>query len=113
MKTSKKLKESMGAVVFAGIGLILSMGNAQALDEAAQLKLGENEFISSCAACHGGNGKGNGTIAEVLSTKPSDLTQITNKFNGQFPKEHIYKVIDGREMINPHGDKQMPIWGHR
>ncbi len=113
MKMLKKLKEPWGVVAFAGIGLIMSMGSAQALDEEAQLKLGENEFISSCAACHGADGKGKGPVAEVLSTKPSDLTQITNNFSGQFPDEHIYKVIDGREMINPHGDKQMPIWGHR
>ena len=49
----------------------------------------------------------------MLSTKPSDLTKIAKEFNGQFPTQHVYKVIDGREMINPHGDKEMPIWGYR
>ena len=56
---------------------------------------------------------GNGPVAEVLSTKPSDLTRIAKDFEGLFPEEHIYKVIDGRVMINPHGDKQMPVWGFR
>ncbi len=113
MQLQKNLKDLMGALTFVGIGLILTMSNVQALDEAAQLKLGENEFIGSCAACHGANARGEGPVAQVLSTKPSDLTQISKKFNDQFPAEHIYKVIDGRVMINPHGDKQMPIWGFR
>ena len=113
MQSTKKIKGTTGAVAFTGIGLILMVSSAQALDEAAQLKLGENEYVSSCAACHGANAKGEGPVAQVLSTKPSDLTQITKDFNGQFPAEFIYKVIDGREMINPHGDAQMPIWGYR
>lgn len=113
MQSTKKIKAVMGPVAFAGIGLILMVSNALALDEAAQIKLGENEYMSSCASCHGANAMGNGPVAEVLSTKPSDLTQITKNFDGQFPAEHIYKVIDGRVMINPHGDKQMPVWGFR
>lgn len=113
MQPTKKLKAVMGSVAFAGIGLILMVSNVQALDEAAKIKLGEHEFMSSCASCHGATAMGNGPVAEVLSTKPSDLTQITKNFEGQFPVEHIYKVIDGRVMINPHGDKQMPVWGFR
>lgn len=113
MPLSQKLNAVMGSVAFAGMGLMLMTGNAQALDDAAQIKLGENEFMSSCASCHGAKGMGNGPVAEVLSTKPSDLTRIAKDFEGQFPEEHIYKVIDGRVMINPHGDKQMPVWGFR
>ena len=113
MKTSEKSKIAMRAAIIAGSGLLFASGGTNALEEAAQLKLGENEYVSNCAACHGANAKGTGPVAEVLSTKPSDLTQITKEFSGQFPTEHIYKVIDGREMINPHGDKQMPVWGSR
>lgn len=102
----------MSAAVVAA-GLFLSNGSAQALGMDAQLKLGENEYMGHCAACHGVDAKGNGPVAEVLSTKPSDLTQITKKFEGTFPTDRIYQVIDGRKMISPHGDTQMPVWGHR
>jgi mono/diheme cytochrome c family protein len=78
-----------------------------------QVKLGENEYMNNCAACHGADAKGGGPVAAVLSIKPSDLTRISKKFNGKFPEDHVYKVIDGREMINPHGDTNMPVWGHR
>ncbi len=69
--------------------------------------------MASCAACHGESAKGDGPVAEVLATKPSDLTQISKEFDGSFPAEHVYKIIDGREMINPHGDRGMPVWGYR
>ena len=113
MKPIKKCKITISATILAGFGLLFSMGNISALEKAAQLKLGENEYMSNCAACHGADAKGAGPVAAVLSIKPSDLTKISTKFNGQFPEEHIYKVIDGREMINPHGDTDMPVWGHR
>ena len=35
------------------------------------------------------------------------------RYSGQFPSDQIYRVIDGREAINPHGDRSMPIWGYR
>lgn len=113
MKMLKNYKAIVRTVVIAVPTLLFSISNAQALDEAAQLKLGENEYLRSCAACHGANAKGAGPVAEVLSTKPSDLTKISKKFNGKFPTQHIYRVIDGRNMINPHGEKEMPIWGYR
>ena len=93
--------------------LMLTASGVLALEEDAQLKLGEAEYRNSCAACHGARADGRGPVAEVLSTKPPNLTRISSGFNGQFPEEHIYKVIDGRTMINPHGDKQMPVWGYR
>ena len=115
MSLSKKIGATVWATIIAGLGMFLTISSAQALDEAVQLKLGENEYLSSCASCHGVNAKGAGPVAKVLTTKPADLTLITKKFNGQFPAERIYKVIDGRDfyMIDPHGDTQMPVWGYR
>ena len=112
MKTIKRSKIIIATVV-AGCGLLFSLGGTSALEQAAQLKLGEHEYMNNCAACHGADAKGGGPVAAVLSIKPNDLTKISKKFSGKFPAEHIYKVIDGREMINPHGDTNMPVWGHR
>ena len=112
MKSIKRSKFTIAAVI-AGCGLLFSLGSTSALEQAAQLKLGEHEYMNNCAACHGADAKGGGPVAAVLSLKPNDLTKISKKFNGKFPAEHIYKVIDGREMMNPHGDTNMPVWGHR
>ena len=101
-------------VVFASaifcVGM-LATSSAYALGKEALIKLGQFQYMSSCAACHGADGKGNGPVAEVLSKKPADLTQISKKYNGKFPADYIAKVVDGRKMINPHGDRKMPVWG--
>ena len=75
--------------------------------------IGRLEYQSSCAACHGADGKGTGPVGIVLLTKPADLTTIAKKNNGVFPITRIYEVIDGRQAVKAHGDRAMPVWGHR
>jgi hypothetical protein len=31
--------------------------------------------------------------------------------DGIFPYEDVMKIIDGRQMVDSHGDREMPIWG--
>ncbi len=113
MKTINKSKIPFAAAVIAGCAILFSVASVNALDKKEQLKLGEMEYLSNCASCHGKDAKGGGPVAAVLSIKPSDLTMISKNFSGQFPEDHIYKVVDGRDMINPHGDTDMPVWGDR
>ena len=70
------------------------------------------EFQSACASCHGTDGKGNGPIASLLKTTPSDLTQLAKKNGGVFPVSAVYEVIDGRQEIKAHGPRDMPVWGY-
>ncbi len=98
--------------ILAASGLLPGQG-AMALDREALIKLGEAEYMGNCAACHGARGMGDGPVAEVLTDKPSDLTQIAKAYAGTFPAEQVYRVISGQEMINPHGDRMMPVWGPR
>jgi mono/diheme cytochrome c family protein len=73
--------------------------------------LGKMDYESSCAACHGQNGKGDGPVGAELRTKPSDLTLIAKKNGGVFPTGVLYQVIDGRRTIRAHGTYEMPVWG--
>ncbi|MDO6587448.1 c-type cytochrome [Salipiger sp. 1_MG-2023] len=98
----------MGALTFT-----LAAPQALALDDAAQLKLGEIEYMANCASCHGPGGMGDGPVAEVLSTQPSDLTQISSQYSGIYPADEVYRVVSGQNMINPHGSREMPVWGPR
>ena len=100
-------------LVAAGAVLVAASGGAFAFDDAAEIELGQAEYMDNCAACHGETGRGDGPVASVLTKKPLDLTQITARYSGQFPEEAIYEMIDGRNMINPHGDRGMPVWGDR
>ncbi len=112
MKPINKRKIILSAAVIAGCCILFGFSSVNALDNAAQLKLGEMEYLSNCASCHGKDARGDGPVATVLSTKPTDLTTIAKNLNDEFPKEHVYRIIDGRNMIKPHGNRVMPVWGN-
>lgn len=83
----------------------------------AQQKLGappgKGSFTRYCASCHGVDGKGNGPMAPLLTTKLTDLTQLAKKNNGTFPALRVARIIDGREPIAGHGPADMPVYGER
>lgn len=77
----------------------------------AQIKFdqGKREFDNNCAACHGKDGKGSGSITELLKKSPPDLTTLTKRNGGVFPMARVYDVI---ESAGPgHGTREMPAWG--
>lgn len=63
--------------------------------------------------CHGKDGKGTSAIVDLLKKSPTDLTVLAKKNNGVFPLDRVYAVIDGREAVKGHGDRDMPAWGDR
>ena len=75
--------------------------------------IGKTEYLSSCASCHGADGKGTGPVADALKTRPADLTMISKRNDGVFPFGRIYDIIDGRLEVKSHGVRDMPIWGFR
>jgi mono/diheme cytochrome c family protein len=74
---------------------------------------GKAEYHSSCASCHGIDGKGNGPVGADLKVPPSDLTVLARKNNGVFPFNSVSEIIDGRKAVIAHGTRDMPIWGDR
>jgi mono/diheme cytochrome c family protein len=74
---------------------------------------GKAEYHSSCASCHGIDGKGNGPVSADLKVPPSDLTVLARRNNGVFPFYSVYEIIDGRKAVIAHGTREMPIWGDR
>jgi mono/diheme cytochrome c family protein len=66
-------------------------------------------YRTYCAACHGKSGRGDGSLASQLATRPSDLTTLAHPNGGSFPFEAVYRVIDGRNPVKSHG--AMPAWG--
>ena len=81
-------------------------GYAQGVD------VGKQEYLASCASCHGTAGKGNGPVAEYLKPKVPDLTIIQKNNAGVFPFARVYDVIDGRQVAAVHGPRDMPVWGN-
>jgi mono/diheme cytochrome c family protein len=80
-------------------------GRAQGIDA------GKTAYLSSCAACHGEDAKGNGVLSPVLKVPPADLTTLARRNDGVFPIAAVNEIIDGRTLIAAHGTREMPIWG--
>ena len=89
------------------VGWLGSVAWAQDFDE------GKFEYQSSCAPCHGQDGKGKGPVSSQLKVAPPDLTALAKKNNGIFPVRSVYEVVDGRQAVLTHGTRDMPIWGNR
>ena len=111
---NKKVNKSSTLLMLA---VSLSMSNAYAEND----MIGADEFLASCASCHGISGKGDGAIAEFLTPKPSDLTQLAKNNHGLYPSlgsgdypfQRVFQIIDGRTVVSGHGDRVMPVWGSR
>ena len=101
----------MAVVSFIMLGATFASAQEQEVIDA-----GKREFQRSCASCHGADARGNGPVANVLSAKPADLTQMKKKHGGTFHFWQTYDTISGREeevAIRGHGTREMPIWGDR
>jgi len=92
-------------------GSVLALGPVSA--NAAEMTLGKWEYESSCATCHGVDGKGNGPATAFLTAEPSDLTMLQKNNGGVFPVDQVYEIIDGRAEVTLHGPRHMPMWGYR
>jgi hypothetical protein len=71
---------------------------------------GEMAYRTSCADCHGIDGKGNGPMAAGLKAKPTDLTNEAKNNNGEFPVDPVYNIIDGRKP-NAASTPRHTVWG--
>jgi mono/diheme cytochrome c family protein len=73
---------------------------------------GAKIFQNHCAACHGVDGRGHGPDAVALKHAVPDLTLISQRNGGRFPRQHIKEFIAGTRFTPPaQGDREMPIWG--
>ena len=72
---------------------------------------GADSYNSYCAVCHGRTGKGDGPAATALKAPLPDLTTITARHNGVFPRKDVEETITGINRPAAHGTEDMPIWG--
>jgi mono/diheme cytochrome c family protein len=91
-------------------------GGVTSLSGTASLALlsltGKDSFDRYCATCHGITGRGDGTLASSLKTRPADLTSLAGRNGGTFPREQVRGYVEGTGRAIPaHGPTQMPLWG--
>lgn len=78
-----------------------------------KVDVGKNEYLNSCAVCHGEEGKGNGPLAGIIETRVPDLTTLAQENDNVFPMARVYETIEGRADVQAHGSREMPVWGQR
>lgn len=74
---------------------------------------GKARFERYCSSCHGTDAKGDGPLANLLTTKPADLTQLAKQNGGTFPGVKVMSAINGRDEVRAHSISDMPVWGER
>lgn len=110
MRYGKELRMSYFArIPTAGFLFALSLSNVCGVGKAEPSA--ETDFRMSCSSCHGEDGRGAGAKAFGLTAEPPDLTTLRRRNGGAFPRERLRRIIDGREDIKIHGDREMPVWG--
>lgn len=67
-------------------------------------------YQTFCASCHGLTARGDGPLAPLLKTGAPDLTRISERNGGTFPRDEVQKIIDGRSEHAGHGSRTMPVW---
>jgi mono/diheme cytochrome c family protein len=73
---------------------------------------GRDTFEQTCAACHGGGGRGDGPVAPALRSRPADLTTLAQRNDGAFPRDRVRDFVIGTgRQLAAHGTTEMPVWG--
>jgi mono/diheme cytochrome c family protein len=100
-------------VAFTLIALSTGSAYTQQSRTSQPLDVGKYEYESHCAICHGSNGKGpdREPYWNLLSKDIPNLTILSNRNGGVFPFMRVYETIDGRNEVQAHGPRDMPVWG--
>jgi mono/diheme cytochrome c family protein len=103
---------ALGAVAVASA----AAGQRSSTDKVPSLLIpslsGRDIFTFYCSPCHGRDGRGNGPVAPALKTAPPDLTRLTIRNSGTFPRGRVENfVANGSPDVPAHGSREMPVWG--
>lgn len=80
------------------------------LEPDASLEAGQRAFAENCAACHGDDGRGAGEFGRQLFNIPPDLTGLSARNGGVFPRDFVMSTIDGYGR-GTHFSAAMPEFG--
>ena len=82
-----------------------------AADDSPTVDWGRDLYMSYCVSCHGWTGKGDGPAGLALKKPPTDLTLLSARNGGEFPRTQVRRYIQGEQAVQAHGSREMPVWG--
>ncbi|MGB5559141.1 MAG: c-type cytochrome [Paracoccaceae bacterium] len=85
-----------------------TLGLVAACNTEPQTPSAEMFFADNCTACHGATGRGDGPAAAGADPAVPDLTRISARSGGSFPKVAVMNQIDGYSRA---GHGMMPEFG--
>jgi mono/diheme cytochrome c family protein len=84
---------------------------AQGSQPGVHAPMGAYLFKTYCASCHGTGALGDGPLADSMRRRPANLTEIAKRNKGAYPRDMVFRIIDGRDPVRGHGGPDMPVWG--
>lgn len=88
---------------------VCSFAMACAVSQMPEAPEGQAIFDENCVICHGVTGRGDGEFALGMKPAPADLTKISQRAGGTFPRAKVLSVIDGYAHRAPQAE--MPEFG--
>ena len=114
-------KQGLSKIHFAGAVLLIGLSISVVTSTLTASRAEDNDTYSSakgrvtyrvyCINCHGSEARGDGSLAKLLTTVPTDLTLLAKNNNGTYPTEKVREAIDGSKRVRSHGLEEMPVWG--
>ena len=99
MKRAGQQREGVGIRRFVGLAAAALLVAGCVSQEMPEPGEGAALFAENCAMCHGPQARGNGELAVEIRAergkRPSDLTLLTRRAKGTFPRAAVLSYIDG------------------
>ncbi len=76
--------------------VLLSACTEVSIEDSDGLRKGQLIYAKECSACHGARGEGAGSASLGLGVVPPDLTGLTQRNDGYFPREFVSRFVTGR-----------------
>lgn len=82
-------------MIRASVAAVAVLGLAACMASAPQPAPGAAIYDSMCASCHGTGGRGDGALAGDLPMRPADLTRLSARNDGVFPRDAVIAQVYG------------------
>ena len=101
----------MKLISIAALLMLWVAASASAPQQAEREDYNSGQYLYRvyCASCHGDTGRGDGPVAD-LGPRPADLTRLTAKQGGVFPRADVRATLDGTRPLPGHRTGAMPNW---